>query len=338
VADYSNGRLRKVSPTGAVSTLATGLNGPVGVGLDSSNNIFVACSGSGNIRELTQTGTLSTYATGFTSPNGLAVDGSNNIYITEFSEDVVMRITTDKIITTLAGSAGQSGSTDGTNNAARFNHPWGVAVDGSGNLFVSDSTNCAIRRLTPSQTNWIVTTIAGQPGRAGHLDGIGTNTLFNAPTGIAVDGSGNVYVSDRLNECVRKLIPYGSNWLVTTAGYIDASVSASAGGWGGPYIGPRGIVVDGLNRIYVSVVENLSVQVGSPEISIYDFQPDLGFNQGQFGFDFAGPPGHTVIIDFSTDLVNWAPILTNTINSNSNYFNDPSSGNIAARFYRLRSP
>ena len=97
----------------------------------------------------------------------------------------------------LAGLAGNAGSTDGTGSAARFNHPYGLAVDSSGNVYVADRANAVIRKITPAG---VVTTIAGRAGVPGSVDGNGTAALFNNPSGVAVDATGNVYTYSELGS------------------------------------------------------------------------------------------------------------------------------------------
>ena len=97
--------------------------------------------------------------------------------------------------TTIAGLAG--GSTDGTNTSALFYRPRGVAADTNGNLYVADSGNYTIRKITPSGSNWVVTTIAGQAGSPGYADGTNSDARFYQPYGIAVDSSGSIFVTDR---------------------------------------------------------------------------------------------------------------------------------------------
>ena len=94
---------------------------------------------------------------------------------------------------TLAGLAGTSGSTDGTGTAARFNYPTGVTVDGAGNIYVADTDNHTIRKITPAG---VVTTVAGQAGTSGSADGTGQRAHFNCPSGVTVDNAGNLYVAD----------------------------------------------------------------------------------------------------------------------------------------------
>ena len=107
------------------------------------------------------------------------------------------------MVSTVAGLAGISGSADGTNSAARFNLPQGVAVSAAGNLYVTDSLNDTIRKVRPAGTNWVVSTLAGLAGATGSTDGTGSAARFNNPNGVAVDGLGRLFVADSDNFTIR---------------------------------------------------------------------------------------------------------------------------------------
>jgi len=133
-------------------------------------------------------------------------------------------------VTTLAGLANSPGSADGTGSQARFNSPRGLAVDPSGNVYVADSGNFTIRRISPSGT---VTTLAGLAGTYGSADGVGSNARFTLPSGVALDSTGTLYVADPVNYAIRKITPDGT---VTT--------------WAGADY-PVGIAIDNANNVYV---------------------------------------------------------------------------------------
>lgn len=117
------------------------------------------------------------------------MDGAGNLFIADCTNNTIRKITPDFAVTTLAGKAGSDGSADGTGSAARFYHPSGVAVDGAGNVFVADTENHTIRKITPAGA---VTTVAGTAGSAGAVDGTGAAARFHTPTSVALDGAGNV--------------------------------------------------------------------------------------------------------------------------------------------------
>src|SRR6266446_4793586 len=108
------------------------------------------------------------------------------------------------LFTTIAGRAGQAMSVDGTNGEARFNFPSGIAIDGSSNLYVGDTSNNTIRKVTPMGANWVVTTIAGLAGSVGSNDGTNSDARFYHPNGVAVDAAGNLFVVDHSNHTIRK--------------------------------------------------------------------------------------------------------------------------------------
>ena len=172
----------------------------------------------------------------FNWPTGVALDSAGNVYLADRGNNTIRRITpvgTSWVVSTIAGSAGLSGSSDGTNNAARFNFPTGVAVDSSGSVYVADTHNERIRRITLLGTNWVVKTIAG--GGAGPSpDGTNLDTSFNSPNGISVDSNGRIYVAETDGSTIRSIVLNGTNWVVSTMagnwghrGYADGTNTAA---------------------------------------------------------------------------------------------------------------
>src|SRR6266404_2058356 len=129
----------------------------------------------------------------FYPSGGVATDSSGNVYVADSFNYTIRKITPAGVVTTLAGLAGFAGSADGTGSAARFDVPFGVATDSSGNVYVADRGNYTIRNITPAG---VVTTLAGLAGIAGSADGTGSAARFYYPDGVATDSSGNVYVGD----------------------------------------------------------------------------------------------------------------------------------------------
>jgi len=195
----------------------------------------------------------------FLYPEGAAVDASGNLYVADTGNGTIRKVTPAGVVTTLAGTAGAAGSTDGTGTAARFNTPSGVAVDGSGNVYVADSVNNTIRKLTPAG---VVTTLAGTAGAAGSTDGTGVSARFNQPFGIAVDGSGNVYVSDRTNCTIRKVTPAGV--VTTLAGTAGVQNFNDGTGGAAAFFEPEGIAVDGNGNVYVADSGNELIRKVTP--------------------------------------------------------------------------
>jgi len=136
----------------------------------------------------------------FNLPKGVATDSAGNIYVADADNSTIRKITPAGVVTTLAGSAGLSGSADGTGSAARFNLPKGVATDSAGNVYVADGDNHTIRKITPAG---VVTTLAGSAGQSGIADGTGSAARFSGPQGVATDSRGNVFVADTFNNKIR---------------------------------------------------------------------------------------------------------------------------------------
>ncbi|MFZ4106164.1 T9SS type A sorting domain-containing protein [Flavobacterium sp.] len=213
VADSNNSKIRKITPSGVVTTFATGIIFPLGVAVDVSGNVYVTSNGSqimkinpsgviSNFAGSTQTGYLDGTGTSaqFKGPRGITVDALGNVYVADQLNHRIRKITSSGVVTTLAGS-GTIGSANGTGTAAQFANPQDVAVDASGNIYVGGGNNDKIRQITPSG---VVTTLAGMGG-VGYADGNGTNATFNFPSGVAIDATGNLYVADVTNNLVRKV-------------------------------------------------------------------------------------------------------------------------------------
>jgi len=285
VADTGNDAIRMVITNGLVTTVAgsseqsgsvdiTGssarFNNPVGVAVDDTGNVFVADSGSDTIRMITSNGVVSTVAGSanlagsangtndtarFNNPEGLAVDGQGDLYVADSGNNIIRKVTRDKVVTIMAGSAGQPGSADGTNNTAQFNNPIGLAVDRAGNVYVADSGNDTIRIVT---AGGVVTTLAGSAGQSGSADGTNSAARFNHPSGVAVDSAGNVYVADVGNKTIRQIT---SNGVVTTlAGSTGQSGSTDGTNITARFAYPFGVTVDTSNQLYVTDTSNFTLR------------------------------------------------------------------------------
>ena len=282
VSDSGNGSIRLITSSGAVTTFATGIGALEALTIDSAGNVDVVITGASfdpfqgygqSICQISPTGVVSTlaaltptiqstdetirYINYFPTPvSGVVADGSDNIYATDPGSGMIRKIIPGTgTVNLFAGTdeaTGQTGfriaeggtSLDGSVGTARFNSPQGLGFDAAGNLYMVDSASDTIRKMTPTG---IVSTFAGTPGRAGSIDGPGSNALFNGPTGIALDTAGNLYVADTGNKTIRKVTPTG---LVSTLVTIGAQFT--------------GITVDGAGNVYIADTTTSSILKISP--------------------------------------------------------------------------
>ncbi len=233
VSDNLKYTIRKITSSGVVTTFVGSLDNvgttdgtgtaarfysPRSIAIDSNGNLFLADSGNHNIRKITSAGVVTTYAgttassgstddsslaSKFFEPNGIAVDSNGNVYVADTSNSTIRKISSTGIVSTLAGLAGSRGTTDGAGSEARFSWPQGLTVDSSGNVFVADTYNHTIRKITSAG---VVTTVAGTAGTSGTTDGVGATAKFSFPRGITLDGTGNLLIADSSNGSIRKIV------------------------------------------------------------------------------------------------------------------------------------
>ncbi len=182
----------------------------------------------------------------FKNPDGLALDNLGNLYVADSSNHLIRKITSGGVVTTFAGT-GSPGSADGTGTDASFNFPAGLAVDGAGNLYVADSENHTVRKITSAG---VVTTLAGLAGQVGGVDDVGSLARFNNPLGVAVDGAGNILVADTSNQTIRSITPDGT--VSTVAGLTGAMGTANGTGTAARFTNPFGVAVDSYGTIFVA--------------------------------------------------------------------------------------
>jgi len=183
------------------------------------------------------------------------VDAAGNVFVADMSNDTIRKIRPDGTVFTFAGQAGTIGSIDGFGNDAQFNNPFAVAVDSADNVYVADSANDVIRKITPSRA---VSTLAGLAGNVGNADGSGASARFWNPQGLVVDSAGNVYVADTGNDTIRKITPMG---VVTTfAGSPGVSGTTDGEGNEARFNGPGGVTEDSAAVIYVADTNNHAIR------------------------------------------------------------------------------
>ena len=311
VAERVNSTIRKITPAGVVSTLAGSarfigsadgsgaaarFNWPVGVATDSAGNVYVADTNSSTIRKITPAGVVSTLAgfadigsadgsaaeAQFSSPQGVSTDSAGNVYVADTYNHTIRKITPVGMVSTLAGTAGVAGSADGSGSAARFNYPCGVATDSAGNVYVADTVNFTIRKITPAG---VVSTLAGTAGVPGAANGSGAAARFASPMGVATDKAGNVYVADAGGPTIRKITRAG---VVSTFAGSGATYGSTDGtGASAQFDQPHGVATDSAGNVYVADTENNTIRKVTPAGVV----STVSGVTGQFGFTPGPLPG-----------------------------------------------
>lgn len=278
VADAGNRSIRKVTASGLVTTLVDGSNGqfgaPRGVAVDASGNVYATDYSANTILKITPAGVVSTVAGTaptagstdgatsaalFNAPSAVAIDSANNLYVADTSNNTVRKIASGGTVSTLAGLAGRTSSVDGKGTTARFEDPYAVATDASGNVYVSDATDHSVRKITADGT---VTTLAGKGGTFGSADGTGTAARFKNPQGIAADSAGTVYVADTGNSTIRKITAAGV--VTTLAGSAGSRGSLDATGTAARFGSPYGVAVDSSGNVYVIESDSATLRKITP--------------------------------------------------------------------------
>lgn len=392
VADTGNNTIRKITSGGMVGTLAglagspgnadgTGTSahfyGPAGVAVDSANNVYVADTWNHTIRKITSGGVSSTLAglagtcgtfdgtnssARFNCPTGVAVDGSGNLYVADYNNDTIRKVTPAGVVTTLAGWAAIWGNADGSNGGALFYEPAGISVDGSGHLYVADSGNHTLRKITPSGTNWVVSTVAGLAAVSGSTDGTGGAAEFYQPAGVAVDGAGNVYVADSGNNTIRSQgiapfiitqplsqtnlagtfaifnvvatgsTPFNYTWQYNGSNLLTGSSSSLMTSNAGTYL----VIVSNLAGFATSTPATLTLT--NPPAQAGVFQSIVVQPNGTVHLGLSGTSGDTYTLTVSTNLITWSNLVTFSMTNGAVQYFDSTASNFPVRFYRLVSP
>ena len=337
VADAKNHSIRKITSDGQVTTFAgsgnpgdkdaKGTNAqfdlPFGVAVDAAGNVYVADRRNHKIRKITPDGEVTTLAGStqgykegsgstakFNDPYGVAADAAGNVYVADIDNHRIRKITSDGEVTTFAGST--QGYKEGSGSTAKFYKPYGVALDAAGNVYVADTKNNKIRKISK---NGMVTTIGG------------ANT-FNQPKGIAVDGAGNVYVGDTNDHMIRKISPDGN--VSTVAG---SAIEGFKNGIGeeAKFKKPEGLGIDGTGSLYVADVLNHKIRkivqntlIGTPAsddmgdhdvtIEVIDFIGDAV--EQTFTISVKGKPSVTAAD--ATDITSSGVTLNGNVTSDGN--------------------
>jgi Immunoglobulin domain/Immunoglobulin I-set domain/NHL repeat len=403
IADWGNNRVRKVTTNGVITTVAgngstgasangsvatdTGIYNPAFVVADPVGDLFIVENGTSLIARVGTNGILRNVAgkgigafngdgvpatnAYINSPFGIALDVVGNLFIADRANNRIRKVGTNGIITTFAGrsAAGFAGDGGQATNATLLG-PWGIFIDSSGNLLISDTGNNRVREVG---TNGIITTIAGN-GTAGFSGdgGAATNASLSHPTAVAFDAIGNLLIADEYNNRIRQIDPSG---IITTI----AGGGSNWPGNGGPATSvslafPSSVAVDvngniivddnlhglilklfsgpnlPLAKVSANNAGNYTVVVTSPYGSVtssiaslivilppQNFVASIGAGSG-VQLQFKGTPNYPYTLQSTTNLtppVVWQPVVTNAAGTNGNWvFIDTNGGFVPARFYR----
>lgn len=338
-------------------------NGPAGIAADGAGDLYVADAGDNVIRLMRPMGTnwvvttiagTASYTGGtndgnngaalFNFPNGIAVDTTgSNVYVADTDNNTIRWLAhagTNWVVTTIAGAATNlpGGSNDGTNLVAQFAAPESLVLDASSNLYVADSGNGTIRKITPMGTNWVTTTIAGNAAGTGFADdGTNATALFVTPFGVAVDTNGNVFVADEAANNIRKLTPVGTNWVSSTLAGPANNSAANVDGTGpqARFDAPWGIAVNAAGSLFVADSANNEIRGGAAAVV-----PNLAISLTSSNtclVSWLGYSSFRVLTNASLATTNWVPyggtVIAGTNGINS--VNLPSPTGTPDLFFRL---
>ncbi|WP_285577361.1 immunoglobulin domain-containing protein [Geothrix limicola] len=195
----------------------------------------------------------------FNTPTGIAADAAGNLYVSDSADHTIWKVSPTRQMTLLAGGSGLPGSNDGLGGLARFNTPGGLALDPAGNLLVADTGNHTIRRIAPDGT---VTTVAGTAGAPGSADGLGAAARFYAPSGLAVNATGQVYIADSLNHTVRLMATDGT--VSTYAGLAGLPGQTDGARASAQFNQPNGLALAADGTLYIADFGNSVIRAISP--------------------------------------------------------------------------
>ncbi|HTX34442.1 MAG TPA: NHL repeat-containing protein, partial [Bryobacteraceae bacterium] len=327
IADRNNNRVRKIDANGTISTFAgngqVGYSGdgglatsaslslPASVAIDAGGNVYIADQYNDAIRKVNRAGIITTVAGNGTSgfsgdggpatsasldlPYGVAIDPAGNIYVSEQNNRRVRRVSVSGTISTVVGNGISNFAGDGGQaTQAALDFPSGVKVDSLGNLFIADSMNHRVRKVTPAGT---ITTVAGN-GTAGFSGdgGAAASAQLNTPVAVAIDSNGNIYISDQANNRVRRVTPNGV--IGTYAGSGQYGYSGDGGpGTSASLRFPAGLSVDTVGNLYVVDLNSNRIRKVTPAGIITTVA-----GTGNAGFSGDGGPATAATLNYPNDV------------------------------------
>ena len=352
IADLDSNRIRKVGTNGIINTVAgNGTNGysgdggaainaklnqPWGVAVDGTGNLFIADSGNNRIRKVDINGIITTVAGNGTgdyfgdggaatnaelyNPVGAAVDATGNLFIADDGNGRIRKVGIKGIIATVAGSGSGDYLGDGGAATNAGIGASGVVVDATGNLFIADSENNRIRKV---DSHGIITTVAGIGnvyivGTFSGDGGAATNAELYNPVGVAVDGTGNLFIADQDNQRIRKVASPGPTLVLNNVGFGNA--------------GAYDVVVSSPYGSVTSSVVNLIVTLPPVILSA----PQITIGNTNFTFLLSGPAGSNYVLQDSTNLLNWSLDSTSTIPASGSTTLSKAISGYNRRFYRVQ--
>ncbi|HSY17616.1 MAG TPA: immunoglobulin domain-containing protein [Candidatus Acidoferrales bacterium] len=365
IADNFNQRIRKVDTNGIITTVAgngkvaysgdggaatnAGFHYPVCVNFDPAGNMYIADLDNQRIRKMDTNGIITTVAGNGIGPGnvgaysgdggaatnagmgflqGVAADALGNLYIADTYDGRIRKVDTNSIITTVAGKGSVGPFGDGgpaTNGDISL--PWSVLPDKYGNFYLADYDSGMIRKV---DANGIITTVAGHLASGFTGDGgSATSAQLRSPACVTLDPVGNLFIADGGNNRIRKVQLVGYPTVVPTNVFNITNVNALAAG-------NYTVIITSAYGSTTSAVATLTVTIPTTPPQIVANDAKFGFLTNQFGFNLSGAFGQTVVVDGSTNLIDWYPLFTNTVGNAPFYFSDPTSTNFYSQFYRAR--
>lgn len=291
---------------------------PMGLTVAADGTVYVTDAYQHTIRKITPAGVVTTLAGSpaapgsqdglgtaarFKHPVGLAVVSSGLLYVADMDNHLIRSVTPEGLVRTIAGAAGSKGSADGPAATARFNSPYGVVLGSEGELYVTDTNNHTIRKITPTGE---VSTLAGLAGSKGYADGSASQARFNHPSGIAIAPDGTLYIADDNNQVIRKITPTG---IVTTlAGTPGKKGFAEGPAATARFHFPTSVAVTASGTVYVADYINSVIRQITPQGQVSTFAGlfkgwghlDGSPAEARFKFPFGvavGPTGWVYVAD-----------------------------------------